>query len=69
MMGSTLTPKAPAATGAFYFFNHSQSIKNVIQYLAPSPTFSAKLEPLSPLKQISNISTNSKGRHLFLQLY
>ena len=43
---STLTPKAPATTGAFYFFNHSKSSQNAIQYLAPSPTSAAKLEPL-----------------------
>ena len=46
----TLTPRAPAPTGAFYFFNDAQSTKNAIRYLAPSPTTTANLEPLSPPK-------------------
>jgi hypothetical protein len=44
--GSSLTPEAPAITGAFYFFNHPQTAPNGIQYLTPSPTSTANLEPL-----------------------
>ena len=36
----------PAPTGAFYFFNHAQSIKNVLQYLAPLPTTTPDIELL-----------------------
>jgi hypothetical protein len=42
----TLTPPAPATTGAFYFFNHPQAAQNGIQCLAPSPTSTADIEPL-----------------------
>ena len=46
----TLPRPSLATTGAFYFFNQAQSIKNALQYLAPSPTFTANLEPLFPPK-------------------
>ena len=55
---------APATTGAFYFFNQAQSIKNALQYLAPSPTSAAKLEPLFTPKSNPNIPTHSKARYL-----
>ena len=58
-----IPPKAPAATGAFYFFNNYQSTKNDPRYLAPSSTSAHKLEPLYLPKQISNNSTHSKARH------
>jgi hypothetical protein len=44
------TPKTPATTGVFIYLNIPRSLKNSIQYLAPSPTSTAYLEPLSPPK-------------------
>jgi hypothetical protein len=61
---SILPLQAPAPTGAFYIFNDDQSIKNALQYLASSPTYSANLEPLCLPKTISDISTRSKASHL-----
>ena len=57
----SLTQKAPHTTGAFYFFNHSQTTKKHFQYLAPSPTSTAKLQPLFTPLPISTISTSSKA--------
>ena len=74
----TLYPIAPATTGAFYIFNDAQNIKIALQYLAPSPTSTANLEPLFLPKQTSYISTHSKATphcspllliHLFPQLH
>ena len=45
-----LTPKTPATTGAFYFFNHPQAAPKAIRYLAPFLSSTAKLKPLFPLK-------------------
>jgi len=45
-VGGDLPHKAPAITGAFYFFNHSHSPQNAIQYMAPLPTSTADFEPL-----------------------
>ena len=61
----TLTPRAPATTGAFYFVNHPQRASISLQYLAPSPTTTANLEPLFPPQSIPNISTHSEARHLY----
>ena len=61
-----IPPKAPAATGAFYFFNNYQSTKNDPRYLAPSSTSAHKLEPLYLPKQISNNSTHSKAVRLHI---
>jgi hypothetical protein len=36
----------PATTGVFIYLNIARSLKNSIQYLAPSPTYSTNLEPL-----------------------
>jgi hypothetical protein len=42
--------EAPATTGVFIYLNIPRSLKNSIRYLAPSPTSTAYLEPLSPPK-------------------
>jgi len=62
---SSLTRRAPANTGAFYFFNHAQPAPGGFQYLAPSRPFAAKLETLLTPQPISTISTHSKVRHLY----
>jgi hypothetical protein len=56
--------KPPAAAGGFYFINHSQPAPNGIQYLAPSPTSAANLEPLFSHKESSNIPAHSKSIRL-----
>ena len=60
-----IPPKAPATTGAFYFFNQAQSIKNLLQYLALSPPSTADIEPLCLPQYSSYISTHSKARRLY----
>jgi hypothetical protein len=43
---SKVLHRAPANTGVFIYLNIPRSLKNSIQYLAPSPTSTANLEPL-----------------------
>jgi hypothetical protein len=38
----------PATTGVFIYLNIARSLKNSIQYLAPPPTSTTYLEPLTP---------------------
>jgi len=57
-------PKAPATTGAFYFFNHPQSAKDDSQRLAPFPISTTGIEPFYLLEQASYIPTHSKARQL-----
>ena len=42
--------KLPPPQGVFYFFNHTQTFTNALQYLAPRPTYSTDLVPLTPPK-------------------
>ena len=56
--------KAPATKGAFSSIT-PQSTHNDFQYLAPSPTSAANLEPLFTPQIISNIFTRSKTRRLY----
>jgi hypothetical protein len=42
--------KSPYHHRDFYFFNHPKTTQKGFQYLAPSPTFTANLEPLFPPK-------------------
>jgi hypothetical protein len=48
--GIFYSTSTPATTGVFIYLNIPRSLKNSIQYLAPSPTSTANLEPLSPPK-------------------
>jgi hypothetical protein len=47
---SRLFHRTPATTGVFIYLNIPRSLKNSIQYLAPSPTSTADVETLSLLK-------------------
>ena len=69
LMAAPTPAKAPPTTGVFYFFNNSKSPQNDPYRLAESSTSTDNPEPLFPPQIISNISTNSKGKHLVLQLY
>ena len=61
----SMPTKAPATTGAFYYFNHPQAAQNTLQYLAPSPTTTTDIEPLFTPQIIPDISTHSKASHLY----
>jgi hypothetical protein len=64
ILTDSLYPKAPATTGAFYFFNKPQTAPKAIGYLAPLRPSTANLEPFFMPQATSTISSHSKASYL-----
>jgi len=63
----------PANAGVFIYLNLPRSLKNSIQYLAPSPTSTANLEPLFSQNKPQIFPPTAKPSafifHLYIYIY